>query len=124
MSTVTHAARYDYPLGGQYNETVATLSDGRVVTIDTQYACVLPHGNHKADCDQINKMGGRCTCGLLAGIDVAALVADARERTTERTNGRLGHRNNPTSYALHAQAAADKRKRAADLRAQAAGVAL
>jgi hypothetical protein len=77
---ISKAVSYEYPMGGQYVETVGTLEDGRVVTIDTQYACVLPHGNHKADCDQINKMGGRCTCGLLDGIDVAALVADARIR--------------------------------------------
>ena len=86
---ITKAVSYDYPMGGQYAETVGTLEDGRVVTIDTQYACVLPHGNHKADCDQINKMGGRCTCGLLDGIDVAALVADAR------VNGKRGRKPEP-----------------------------
>ena len=69
---------YAYPINGLYNETVATLDDGRVVTINTQYAAVLPHGKHADNCDQINKMGGRCNCGLLDGIDVAALVADAR----------------------------------------------
>jgi len=41
------------------------------------------------------------------------------ERTTERTNGRLGHLNNPSTYAAHGVAAANKRKRAADLRAAA-----
>jgi len=60
-------------------------------------------------------------------LDAQAEVNDAyrkaMERTTERTNGWLGHLNNPTSYAAHGKAAADKRKRAADLRAQAAGVA-
>lgn len=80
------AVSYDYPMGGQYAETVATLEDGRVVTVDTQYACVLPHGKHADNCDQINKMGGRCTCGLLDGIDVAALVADAR------INGKRGRK--------------------------------
>ena len=89
MSNVTRAASYEYPMGGQNAETVATLEDGRVVTINTQYACVFPHGNHKADCDQINKMGGRCTCGLLDGIDVAALVADAR------INGKRGRKPEP-----------------------------
>ena len=58
-------------------------------------------------------------------LDAQAEVNDAyrtaMERTTERTNGRLGHLNNPTSYAAHGKAAADKRKRAADLRAAAAG---
>ena len=43
---ITKAVSYEYPMGGQYAETVATLEDGRVVTIDTQYACVSPHGNH------------------------------------------------------------------------------
>lgn len=77
---IRKAASYDYPASRQYNETVATMEDGRVMTVDTQYAVVLPHGEHADDCDQVNKMGGRCTCGLLDGIDVPALVADARER--------------------------------------------
>ncbi len=59
-------------------------------------------------------------------LDAQAEVNDAyrtaMERTTERTNGRLGHLNNPTSYAAHGKAAADKRRRAADLLATAAGV--
>jgi hypothetical protein len=46
----------------------------------------------------------------------------AMERTTERTHGRLGHLNNPLAYAAHMKAAADKRKWAADLRAQASEV--
>lgn len=81
---ITSAARYDHPAGGQYAETMATLADGRVVTVNTQYAIVLPHGRHSADCDQVNTIGGQCTCGLLDGIDIAALVAEAR------TNGKLG----------------------------------
>jgi hypothetical protein len=44
------------------------------------------------------------------------------ERTTERTNGKLGHLNSPATYAAHGKAAANDRKRAADLRAQADGV--
>ena len=83
---ISKAVSYEYPMGGQYAETVGTLEDGRVVTIDTQYACVLPQGRHGNHCDQINKMGGRCTCGLLDGIDVAALVADAR------INGKRGRK--------------------------------
>jgi len=59
-------------------------------------------------------------------LDASAAVNDARrtgmERTTERTNGRLGHLDNPFSYAAAGLAAAGKRKRAADLRAQAAAV--
>ena len=70
--------KYDYPAGGASNETVATLDDGRKLSINTQYSVVMPLGDHAADCDQINKMGGRCTCGKLAGVDVDALVADAR----------------------------------------------
>jgi hypothetical protein len=71
---------YEHPMSGPKSETVATLDDGRVLTINTQYAVVLPHGKHAANCDQVCKMGGRCNCGLLDGIDVAALVADARLR--------------------------------------------
>ena len=71
-------------MSGAASETVATLADGRVLTINTQYAAVMPRGKHAANCDQINKMGGRCNCGLLEGIDVAALVADAR------INGKFG----------------------------------
>ena len=56
-------------------------------------------------------------------LDAQAAINDAyrtaMERTTERTNGRLGHLNNPMSYSAHGKAAADKRRRAADLRAQA-----
>lgn len=77
---ISKATTYRYPASRMYNETVATLEDGRVVTINTQYGVVLPHGQHADDCDQINKMGGRCSCGMLDGIDVDALVADARER--------------------------------------------
>jgi len=70
--------KYDYPAGGASNETVATLDDGRKLSINTQYSVVMPLGDHAADCDQINKMGGRCTCGKLAGVDVDTLIADAR----------------------------------------------
>ncbi|NUQ71697.1 MAG: hypothetical protein HUU17_12880 [Chthonomonadales bacterium] len=86
---ITKAAKYEYPITGAYNETTATLDDGRVVTVNTQYGVVLSHGSHKADCDQLTKMGGRCTCGLLDGIDVAALVADAR------ANGKRGPKPMP-----------------------------
>jgi hypothetical protein len=86
---ITKADSYDYPVGGQYAETVATLADGRVVTVDTQYAVVLPHGKHRADCDQITKIGGRCNCGLLDGIDVTSLVEDAR------ANGKCGSKPEP-----------------------------
>jgi len=88
---IESAEKYEYPIGGQYNETVALLADGRTVTVNTQYTCVVPHGNHAEDCDQINVMGGRCTCGLLDGIDVPALVADAR------INGKRGYAPRPTT---------------------------
>ena len=68
---------YEYPVGGHYSQTVATI-DGRKYTVNTQYCSVMPHGEHADDCDQITKMGGRCSCGMLDGIDVDALVADAR----------------------------------------------
>jgi hypothetical protein len=80
----TTMTTYQHTASGRYNETMATLDDGRMVTINTQYGSVLPHGKHAGTCDQINKMGGRCNCGLLDGIDVVALVADAR------INGKLG----------------------------------
>jgi acetone carboxylase gamma subunit len=87
---ISKAVSYEYPTNGQYAETVAVLQDGRRVTVNTQYAVVLPHGKHADNCDQINKMGGRCTCGMLDGIDVAALVADAR------VNGKRGREPRPT----------------------------
>lgn len=75
-------AKYEYinPImgTGHYAETVAVFEDGTQAIVDCQYGVVLPLGKHADDCDQINKMGGRCTCGLLDGIDVEALVADAR----------------------------------------------
>lgn len=82
---ITRAISYEHPITGGYAETVATLEDGRIVTINTQYAIILPHGDHAADCDQINKIGGRCTCGKLDGIDIPALIADAR------INGKFGY---------------------------------
>lgn len=88
---ITRAISYEHPITGGYADTVATLEDGRIVTINTQYDIVLPHGDHAADCDQINKMGGRCTCGKLDGIDVAALIADAR------INGKFGYAPRPVA---------------------------
>lgn len=82
---ITRAEKYEYPMNGASAETIATLPGGRVVTVNAQYSCVLPHGDHAEDCEQLTKMGGRCACGLLDGIDVEALVADAR------ANGKMGH---------------------------------
>lgn len=86
---ITVAAKYEHTMSGAYNETIATLEDGRVVAVNTQYGAVLPHGKHAEDCEQVCKMGGRCTCGMLDGIDVVALVADAR------TNGKRGPKPTP-----------------------------
>lgn len=79
-------ATYNYPMNECGSTTVATLADGRIVSVDRRYGAVLPYGDHADDCDQINKMGGRCTCGLLDGIDCEALLADAR------INGKFGPR--------------------------------
>lgn len=87
--TINKAVSYEYPMDACSAETVATLEDGRVVTVNTQYGVVQPHGKHADDCDQKTKIGGRCTCGLLDGIDVAALVADAR------INGKRGRKPRP-----------------------------
>ena len=65
--------RYEHPMSGPRNTTIAILADGRVCAVDVQYGCVLPHGDHAADCGQ-RQIGGRCTCGLLGGIDVDALA--------------------------------------------------
>lgn len=75
---------YDYPTSGNYSETRATLDDGRVVTVDCQYAVVLPHSHLGPDCTMLTTMGGRCTCGACDGIDIPALIADAR------VNGKFG----------------------------------
>ena len=74
---------YDHKINGGYADTIATINGDRFA-INTQYGAVLPLGNHAADCDQINKMGGQCTCGKLNGIDIEALICDARE------NGKFG----------------------------------
>lgn len=87
--SIDKAISYEYPMSGQDAETVATLDDGRICIVNTQYATVFPLGDHKADCDQI-LMGSRCTCGLLGGIDVAALVDDAR------THGKCGRKPKPS----------------------------
>src|SRR3990167_8295447 len=72
------AITYDYPAWVGYADTTATLADGRQVEINTQYRQVRPLGRHPTTCAQVAKMGGVCDCGLIDGIDVAALVAEAR----------------------------------------------
>ena len=64
QNQITNAETYEYPVSGNYAETVATLADGRRVSVDVQY-------------DQVYPVGLTLT---LEGIDTAALVADARAR--------------------------------------------
>ena len=56
-------------------------------------------------------------------LDAMAKINDSymrkMEQTAERTNGRLGCYNAPNTYAAHNLAAAQKRRQAADLRAEA-----
>jgi hypothetical protein len=78
---MTRADKYEHVQTGRpYNETLAILADGRRLNVCVQYDCVMPLGDHAPDCDQLTKMGGRCTCGMLADIDVPAILADARDR--------------------------------------------
>ena len=61
-------ATYTHPITGQYNETVATLEDGRKIVVNTQYEHLGPLGSATLD-----------------GIDTAALISDAR------INGKFGY---------------------------------
>lgn len=85
MSTMP--TNYKHPLGGAYNETIAIFADGRKATVNTQYGAVILHGHHADDCDQLNKIGGRCTCPHNADIMAASaeIVDDAR------ANGKTGY---------------------------------
>ena len=74
------ATKYDYTVTGGYADTMATMADGRRVIVNTQHSRVDPLGQHAANCAQVTRMGGRCDCGLLDGIDCQALVADATKR--------------------------------------------
>ena len=53
---------------------------------------------------------------LEAQAAVNEAYARSMERTTEQTNGRFGHLNNPLTYAGHLEAAANKRLLATKLR--------
>lgn len=75
--------KYEYPANGYYAETVVKI-DGRVFTVNAQHSRVFPHGTHDQTCDQLCKMGGRCNCGLLEGVNVERIVEDARR------NGKFG----------------------------------
>jgi len=75
---------YTHTASGGYADTLATLNDGRQMVVNTQYKQVRPVKRHTATCAQVTVMGGVCDCGLLAGVDVAALIADAR------VNGKFG----------------------------------
>ena len=91
------AASYKYPMNGLYNETIATLPDGRTVTVNTQYSVV--DVEHAPDCD-MNRPGGRyiapprtCTCGnAMSAADTDELVADAR------INGKRGRPEKSVSH--------------------------
>jgi len=93
---------YDYPMGGQYNETVATLVDGRKAWINTQDATVsVKHADacarnlvEWANGDNVCTMEAKkdaagCDCGAMDGIDAAVLIGDAR------ANGKFGMRPRP-----------------------------
>ena len=80
-------SRYDYPAGGQYNETVATLADGRTVWICTQYRTA--DVRHSDECAIAKQTAcypkATCTCGAeLSDNEKATLIADAR------VNGKFG----------------------------------
>lgn len=77
---VTKAERYEHvSVHEPSNETVAILADGRRLNVCLQYHAVMPLATHADNCSQVTKMGGRCDCGLLADIDVEAILADARQ---------------------------------------------
>lgn len=95
---------YENHVSGRHNMTVATLEDGRVMSVDLQYGVVLPRGTHAVGCDQTTKIGGRCNCGMLDGVDVDALVEHARQhgrrgpaptRETEPTPRTIARDNAP-----------------------------
>ena len=73
------ADHYEYPFRERYNETVAVMPNGDRINIDVQYGVASPLGQHAADCSLKAKIGGRCDCGRLNGIDVPALIAEARD---------------------------------------------
>jgi len=79
------AVKYERPLGsGMYATYQATLADGRLVTINTQYDAVLPHHGHLDTCPQVTMMGGRCTCAANADIMALAGALIAEAHTTGR----------------------------------------
>ncbi len=94
---------YDYPANGGYADTIATLSDGRKLWINTQYSDVVAKhadGCHKGQCSlsvgNVCAEGSRrrqaaCTCGALTNVDITALLTDAK------INGKCGPR--PTAPA-------------------------
>ena len=66
---ITKAVSYEYPMGGQYNETVATLDDGRKVWICTQYGTA--DVRHSTEC-AISKQTGCCPKACLLYTSDAA----------------------------------------------------
>ena len=74
--------------------------------------------------NEVNKARAELLRAKAAKLEADALQHDADAqamvRTTERTNGRFGHINNPYKYAYCLGRAAQKRLQAAELRLQAA----
>lgn len=103
--TETSAISYDYmPVDGDshYADTQAIIG-GKQYAVNTQYGVVAPWRHLSNDCDMMQRMGGKCTCGAMDGIDVDAVLADAR------INGKFGLPPRPTESAEH------KAQRLADL---------
>jgi hypothetical protein len=44
-----------------YAECYVAYGDAEA-TVNVQYAVILPHGQHADGCDQMARIGGRCTC--------------------------------------------------------------
>lgn len=96
---------YDYmPVDGDshYADTCATIN-GKKYAVNTQYGVVGPWRHLRDDCEMMTKIGGKCTCGALDWIDIAAVIADAR------VNGKFGIPPRPEETPEH------KVKRLADL---------
>jgi len=91
-----------YADGSNYADTCATIN-GVKYSINAQYGVVAPWRHLRPDCEMMTKIGGKCTCGALDGIDVAAVIADAR------INGKFGIPPQPAETAEH------KAQRLADL---------
>ena len=70
---------YKYPINDSYSQTTAILDDGRQMTVDTHRSLVIPMGTHADGCSVGDEPRGHCDCGALDGVDVEAMLADAKE---------------------------------------------